>query len=334
MEREELHRRIDLLQKKLKEGKIKFAPHLIDGFWKSMEKVRILSDGMVDPDTVDGRVRSLCTFIAYEDDRQEWKDAVSLREIQEGYFQRVDYAFGQLFEMMTEAKADPYKFAGWFSSEDSRVKDCLPVIDAFLEEIKEFWDNISDPTWIHLEDSFDSKAVFTGELFPDGSSNVTSSTGLYFDTTILPDPFLKISPMIQFMGDAEKCYEIVRLALQVLSYKSLAIVDIEKPIIAILPDRHHLEDEYRKFINDCAITDSIEHTKTLFDQDISDGEELLAYYSNFSDADEVVSKLNKPEKLVFAAEWDGTLAEQMMRLLKEQGSKHGMKKLDKLFIFT
>ncbi|MEJ1296119.1 MAG: hypothetical protein RPU63_01340 [Candidatus Sedimenticola sp. (ex Thyasira tokunagai)] len=326
MEREELHRRVELLQEKLKEGKIKFAPHLIDGFWESMEKVKILPDGMIDPETVDGRIRSLCMFIAYENNRQEWKDAVSLKEIQEGYFQRVNHAFGQLFEMMTEANADPYKFAGWFSSEQSRVKDCLPVIDEFLEETKDFWENISDPTWIHLEDSFDSKAVFTGELFPDGSSNVASSTGLYFDTTILPDPFLKISPMIQFMSDDEKCYEIVRLALQVLSYKSLALADIEKPIVAILPDRHHLEDNYRKFVHDCAVTDSIDHTKILFGQEIKDEEELLAYYSHFTDADEVVSRLINPDMLVFATEWDGTLADQMMRLLEEQGAMLGMKK--------
>ncbi|MCI5144303.1 MAG: hypothetical protein D3923_01960, partial [Candidatus Electrothrix sp. AR3] len=259
MEREELHRRIDLLQAKLKKEKIKFAPHIIDGFWESMSKVKILADGMVDPDTVDGRIRSLCTFIAYENDRQEWKDAVSLKEIQKGFFQRVEYAFGQLFEMMINANSDPYKFSGWFSSEKSRVSDCLPIIDEFFEEIKKFWENISDPTWIHLEDVVDSKAVFTGELFPDGRSNIASSTGLYFDTTILPDPFLKISPLLQFMGDDEKCYEIIRLALQVLSYKSLALADLEKPIIAILPDKLHLEDDYREFINDCAVTDSIAH---------------------------------------------------------------------------
>jgi len=326
MEREELHRRIELLQEKLKEGKIKIAPHLVEGFWGSMKNVRILADGMVDPDTVDGRVRSLCMFISFENDRQEWKDAVSLKEIQEGYFQRVDYAFGQLFEMMTEANTDPYKFSEWFSSEKSRVDDCTPIIEEFLEETKKFWENISDPTWIHLEDTFDSKAVFTGELFPDGSSNLASSTGLYFDTTILPDPFLKISPMLNLMGDEERCYEIVRLALQVLSYKSLALADIDKPIIAILPDRHHLEDNYRKYVNDCAISDSIEHTKVLFGQDIDDSDELFAYYSHFKDADEVMSRLINPEKLVFDTEWKGSLAEQMHQFIDEQGSKLGMDK--------
>jgi hypothetical protein len=325
MERAELHRRIELLQVQLNNGKIKFAPHLIDGFWESMKRVKTSPDGMVDPETVDGRIRSLCMFIAYENDRQEWKDAISLREIQEGYFQRVNNTFGQLFEMMTEARANPYKFAAWFSSDEDRLKECLPVIDEFFNEIKQFWGNISEPTWIHLEDSFDSKAVFTGELFPDGRSNVASSTGLYFDTTILPDPFLKLSPMIQLMSDEEKCYDVVRLALQVLSYKSLALADIEKPIVAVLPDRHHLEEGYRGFVTDCAVSDSLEHTKTLFGQEFQDKDELFAYYSHFKDANDVVSKLIKPDKLVFATEWNGSLAQQMMRFLEEQGEKLGMK---------
>ena len=326
MEREELHRRMELLQRKLKEGKIEFAPHLIDGFWESMEKVRILPDGMVDPDTVDGRIRSLCMFIAYENDRQEWKDAVSLKDIQEGYFQRVNYAFGQLFEKMTEANADPYRFSDWFSSDQSRVSECLPVIDEFLEEINKFWENISDPTWIHLEDSVDSKAVFTGELFPDGHSNLASSTGLYFDTTVLPDPFLKISPILQFMSDEERCCEIIRLALQVLSYRSLALTDSEKPIVAILPDRHHLEDSYREYVNDCAVTDSIEHTKVLFGQETMDGEDLFEYYSHFDDAEDLVSRLLSPEKLVFDTEWTGSLAKQIHRLIDEHSAKLGLSK--------
>lgn len=326
MEREELHRRIELLQKMINEGKLHIAAHLADGFSKSMSEVKFSADGIVNPDTVDGRIRSMCIFIAYQNDRQEWKEAIPLKKIQEGFFQRVEYAFGELFRMMTKANVDPYKFSSWFSSDKKRVSDCLDIITEFLEENKSFWGNISEPTWIHLEDAINSKAVFTGELFPDGHSNVASSTGLYFDTTILPDPFIKIIPMLQFMSDDEKCREIVRLALQVLSYKSLALADLEKPIIAILPDRHHLDEDYKKFINDCAVADSIEHTRILFNQEVEDGDELFEYYSNFADTNEIVSRLIKPEKLVFATEWHGSLAEQMDQFLKEQGLKLGIKK--------
>lgn len=325
MEREELHRRIELLQQMFKEGKIKIPHHLSNDFMKSINNVKILHDGMIDPDTVDGTVRSLCMLVAYEQDRQEWKDAISLQDIQEGYFQRVNYAFGQLFEMMEKAKVDPYKFASFFVSDKDRVKECLPVIDEFLDEIKQFWDNISEPTWIHLEDSDVSKAVFGGELFPDGTSNLASSTGLYFDTTILPDPFIKINPTLHLVDEKQKCYDIIRLALQVLSYKSLALNNTEKPIIAILPDRFSLDSGYEKFIFDCAITDSIAHTKALFGQEISDENELLSYYSQFRCAEDIVSKLINPQKLVFDTAWNDPLTDQINQFTREEGSKFGFK---------
>ena len=138
MERRELHRRIELLQKKLKEGQIKFAPDIINGFWESIKKVKILPDGMVDAETVDETIKSLCIVIACQNDRQEWRDVVSLKQIQEGYFQIVENAFGHLFEMMTKKGENPYKFSSWFSSEQSRVEESIPVLDEFLEEIKRF----------------------------------------------------------------------------------------------------------------------------------------------------------------------------------------------------
>ena len=109
MEREELHRRIELLNKRLQEGKLKVEAHIEDDFERSLLKVKIAADGMVDPDTVDGRIRALLTLIAYHADREEWKEVVSLLQIQQAYFQRVEHAFGQPFEMMSEAGADPWE---------------------------------------------------------------------------------------------------------------------------------------------------------------------------------------------------------------------------------
>jgi hypothetical protein len=326
MEREELHRRIELLRKNLNEGKLHIPEHLMDGFRESLSKVKFAADGMVNPDTVDGRIRSMCLAVAHLNDRQEWKEAVTLKQIQESYFQRVELAFGDLFEKMQKANANPYSFSGWYCSEVENVTNALPIIDEFLEEIQSFWGNISEPTWIHLEDSIDSKAVFTGELFPDGKSNIASSTGLYFDTTILPDPFLRIRPLLKVMSDKDICYDIIRLALQVLSYKELALAELDKPIIAILPDRNYLDNDYQKFIFDCAISDTIEHTKTILNEEFSNEEEVAEYYGQFTDAQEIVKKLIKPEKLIFATEWDGDLATQINRFLKEEASKLGAMK--------
>lgn len=321
MEREELHRRVELLKAKLSKGELHIAPHLVGDFEKSILKIRLSADGLVDPDSVDSRIRSLLTVITYQADRDEWKEAVSLRAIQEAYFQRVEQAFNQPYQTMVESNSNPYHFSGWFASDSGRVKESIQVIDDFVSSILEFWENISEPTWIHLEDSLETKAVFTGELFPDSSSNVASSTGIYFDTTILPDPFVKISPVLAHMDEKERCNEVLRLALQVLQYRELALADVSTPIVAILPDRHRFEESYRDFVNSCAEKDTVRHASRIFGREFTEIEELLDFLRAFKEAGALVAALVKPNELVFATEWKGDLPNHIHRYIEEQASR-------------
>lgn len=324
MDRDETTRRLELLRKSIRDGKFHVAPHLRDGFEASLRRIRIASDGLVDETTVDGRIRSTLLLIAYQADREEWKDLMSLKQIQEAYFDRLQNVFGQPFEMMLEAKADPYRFAEWFASEKERVTETIGLVDEFVSGTIEFWENISDPTWIHLEDSFDSKAVFTGEIFPDGRSNVVSSTGIYFDTTVLPDPFLKMAPVLAHMDEQDRVTEILRLGLQVLQYRDLAIADVTKPLVAVLPDRHGLEESYRKFVHDCASDDTVKHARRLFGQEFADVEELTDFLKRFKTSGDIVASLQQPDELVFATEWDGSLAAHIDRFISENGKKLGI----------
>lgn len=324
MNREETTRRLELLRKRIRDGKFHVAPHLRDGFEMSLRRIRTAPDGLVDETTVDGRIRSTLLLIAYQADREEWKDLVSLKQIQEAYFDRLQKVFGQPYEMMLEAKVDPYHFAEWFASEKERVDETIEIVDDFVSGTIEFWENISDPTWIHLEDSFDSKAVFTGEIFPDGRSNVVSSTGIYFDTTVLPDPFLKMAPVLSHMDDQERLTEVLRLALQVLQYRELAIADVPKALVAVLPDRHGLEESYRKFVHECASDDTVKHAKRLFGRGFADIEELADFLKHFKTSSDIVAVLRQPDELVFATEWDGTLTDHIDRFLRENSTKLGI----------
>jgi len=226
--------------------------------------------------------------------------------------------------MMLEAKVDPYHFAEWFASEKGRVAETVEIVDNFVSGTMDFWENISDPTWIHLEDSLGSKAVFTGEIFPDGRSNVLSSTGIYFDTTVLPDPFLKMAPVLSHMDEQDRVTEVLRLGLQVLQYRDLAIADVPKPLVAVLPERHGLEENYRKFVHDCAADDTVKHAKGLFGRHFPDVEELADFLKHFKTSADIVANLRRPDELVFATEWDGSLADHIDRFIGENGKKLGI----------
>lgn len=321
MDRQETTRRFQLLQSQIAKGKFHVAPHLRDDFERSFARVAFATDGLIDESTLDGRVRTTLLAVAYMADREEWKEAVSLKQIQEAYFERLANMFGQPYELMRQASADPYRFAGWFASDRTRVKETLQAIDEFVDGTHEFWENIADPTWIHLEDSQHTKAVFTGEIFPDGRSNVVSSTGIYFDTTVLPDPFLKMAPVLSHMDEAERVEEVLRLGLQAMAYRDLAVADLATPLVAVLPDRHSLEDGYKEFVHLSASQDALRHACTLFGRTFADIDELVDFLKHFKSSSDIVSALARPNELVFATEWEGDLPSQIDRYLLEHGSK-------------
>lgn len=321
MDRQEITRRLQLLKEQQAKGKVHVALHLRDDFERSLSRVKFASDGLVDETSLDGRVRSFLAAVACFADREEWKGIVSLKQIQEAYYDRISTMFAEDYRLMREANADPYSFAGWFASEGSRVKKTIQTFDNFVESVREFWENIADPTWIHLEDSQALQAIFTGEVFPDGQSNVVSSTGIYFDTTILPDPFLKIAPVLPFMGEAERVEEILRLGLQAISYRELALADFPTPIVAVLPDRYSLEVNYREFIFDGATRSTLQHASILFGRSFSSIDDLTDFLQHFTSSTEIESALSRPEELVFATEWKGNLASHIDRYLIESGSK-------------
>lgn len=317
MERVDLHHRIEKLKKDREEGKLHIAAHLESVFSESFSKIKILEDGLVDPETVDGRIRSLCNVTQHIDDRGKWKQAYSLRELQEGYFNQIFYTFEPFHKLMREGGGNPDHFSNWLSSEEGHVHSTLPILKEFVHNIIDFWQSVSEPTWIHLEDNYDSKAVFGGEIFPHDSSNTSGLTGIYFDTTILPDPFVKMSPLLESMDEATQCYDLLRLGLHMLNYKDLALAEVDKPIIAILPDRHNLEENYQKFILSCSEEDSTKHASYIFGEQFGDFHEFNNFIHQFKTAEEIVKNIKLKKKLLFSTEWEGDLISHINRYIKE-----------------
>ena len=315
MDREELHRRLEILREKLQKGEFNISSHLAHGFETSLNKIRIADDGLVVPETVDGRIRSTLHAVTYFSDRQDVKQRISLSEIQQAYFKGIDQVFGEPYELMVDANSDPVTFATWYISDEDRVAKTIDDLEDFLNHNVQFWKNISEPTWIHLEDATTSKAVFAGEIFPVGDTRVTNSTGIYFDTTILPDPFLRLSPL-KLIWDKKKLFrEILKAGLYVMSYKELALVELPRPIVAILPDRHILEEPYKEFIDHYAYRDTLYHANKTFGDNFQNIDEFKDFINQFSDANSVASAVKDPTGLLFDTDWDEDLPGQIERYM-------------------
>lgn len=317
--REELHRRIMILRDKAQAGKIHLAEHLAANVLESLDRVGLAPDGLVDPATVDGTVRAMALMMAHFQDREEWKEAISLQQVQEAFFRAIDHQFGELFQIMQERNAEPHQIAGACVQDDNWVQEVAQNLPEFLEQIQEFWKNIADPAWIHSEDQTGIKAVYGGSLFPAGGHSIASSCGLYVDTIILPDPLLRISRLVPHWEPKRLVYEVLRFALQILRYRSLALAEVDTPIIVIVPDKLDLEKGYSEFIHSMAEGDCLKHVSAMFGRNFESLDELQEYAKRFEQPSDLVAALANPDLLLFDTEATQSLDDQIRAYMQGEG---------------
>ena len=322
VERDELHRRIMALRDAMAEGKLVFAEHLADAFREDLGRVRIAPDGLVDPESVSSRIRATALAVSHQKWREDEKKELSLREIQEVYFDLVESLFGEPHDLMKQAGTTPQRFAGWFASKPDQVEENVELFDEFLDRVESFWRDVGHVAWIHLEDSRQLKAVFAGEPFPN--TNPAAGAGLYVDTIVLPDPFIRLAPVLRLDEPAKRVRTILRYALSVLEYRDIAMADVEVPIVVVLPSRHHLDENYQEFIHQVAGQDAIEHAGRVVGIEFANTDEAEEFFRKLDSVDAVMPLIERPELVLFSDEWDESLEEQVHKNWQEFGEPYGM----------
>jgi hypothetical protein len=212
-EAQDLTDRVFLLRDYLQKGRIKISEHLWDGFVGSLGKVSLDKDGLVVPETVDGRIRALTNGLRYFRYRDESKSSISLSDIQDKYFQILETNFGHIRKQMIDAGTDA-NVAGHVMSRDNEfLEHFTKNIEHFVSDVQEFWRAVGDAAGFHIEDVQGLKAVFGGDIFPSYTRNIASSAAIYVDTIILPCPILHSAPLIKMMNTMSTLY-LVYLGMQ------------------------------------------------------------------------------------------------------------------------
>ncbi|MGB3972612.1 MAG: hypothetical protein WBL58_00390 [Peptococcia bacterium] len=313
----ELQRRLEVLKDHLEKGKIKFAPHLFDETQKSLMAVKYGVDGKIDLSTVDARVRSLALAVTAMKDREDMKNAITLKEIQTDYFKWLENNFGEYYQKMVERNLTPHDAGKAISLNQESVDYTVSIIPKFMEVITEFWNNLIDPSYAHLEDMHILKAVFGGDLFPSAYENIASKCGLYIDTIILPDPFLRSKALWNRWSKQKQTYYFIKHALNILQYKELALADIDPPIIAILPEQMIINDDEQERVKYFAERDAIVHSMRLFGQTFSQFDEVMAFVEPYDSPEKIMSIISDPSRILFDTEWTGTIEKQIHRAINE-----------------
>ena len=317
-----LRRRLKILQKEFAEGKIRILKELEVDVKESLLAVKLRPDGEIDLDTADGVVRSLAGAVTLFHDREELKKSVSLSEIQKIYFEFIEQNFGHFYKKMMEKKLTPHYAASVLTQDPKFIEEATKNLDQFLSVVDEFWGNTGEIAHIHVEDMRGNvKGVFGGDLFPVHNENIASKCGIYTDTIVLPDPFLRSKAIFEQYNKKDQAYYLIKHGLSILKYKQLACADIEIPIVVILPDRTILENDEREFCYQLAEKDSLIHLEKLFGRKFGSFEELFEFAQDLDTVEKTVAKINDDSRVLFNTEWKGTTSTQLQKTAEDPNYK-------------
>jgi hypothetical protein len=312
-----LQRRLPILFDQLRAGKM----HLNDDLRvnESLDAVRQLPDGSFDLATVDGLVRSLALMAEVVHGREEQKNAFPLSEIQTSYFEFLDRNFGSFFRRMRERGLTPHDVARGLSEGERSRAELLAPLNDFLKTIDEFWSSAGPAAHAHVEDmSASAKGIFGGDLFPSHSENIASKCGIYLDTLVLPDPFLRSKVMFSRWSDERKAYYFVKHALNLLQYRELACTNLSPPIVVVLPDLAELKADEKNFFLELGMIDAASHANKIFGQSFSTFNEVVEFASGLDSIEKAVEAVKDPSRVLFDTDWTGTLSDQLKRAMERE----------------
>lgn len=164
------------------------------------------------------------------------------------------------------------------------------------------------------------KGVFGGDLFPSHSENIASKCGIYTDTLILPDPFLRSKHLFELGSPERQAYYLIKHALNLLQYKELACADITPPIVVVLPDMTALEDQEKQFFYRLGQTDALTHAAKVFGRTFASFDELMEFASTLDTIERVEAEVADPKRVLFDTAWEGDFRQKLTRATKEDFS--------------
>lgn len=309
--------RVFLLRQKLEEGKLFFAEHLIDGFRTSFEAIRLRDDGLVDPATVDGRIRSAALAVRHFQYRAEAKEAISTGDIQEAYFRMLFTQFGWMMDLMLKHGLNPNQASHGIARDSKFVEQLRGGFAELAKEVKEFWKDVAESGTFHLQDGPQLKATFSGDLFPAHWENAVSTAGLYIDTIVLPCPILRIAPLLGIYPDSEVARLLVKHVLTAMTYRDVATADLDPPIALILPHPDDIHRGESKDLLSRAAPAVLKHGAYLFDREFSDLDEYREFCASLKTIQQVMAELKRPDRILFDTKWERGAEAQLTHIMRE-----------------
>ena len=304
--------RIIKLKNYIENKKISITPEIAE----SLLKIKYDSNWEPDLNTIDGTVRSLSMVTEYFDYKDDIKNKISLKEIQETYFTLMENNFSEFYIMMLSKWLTPHDVATFIAYNSSDIDYLNSKIDDFLNAWDEFWKSVIEAWYFHLEDESDSlKAVFWWDLFPSNNENIASKCGIYTDTIILPCPFMRTKMAFSRESKERRVYFLIKHWLNILQYKDLALADVDKPIVVVLADEEMVDDNKMKQMMKLSQKDALYHAEKVFWRKFENLEELTEFGTKLNTVEKLMLEVKNPKKILFDTEFKDPIEEQIKNVM-------------------
>jgi hypothetical protein len=314
---QDLTDRVFLAREQFQAGKVHFAAHLADDFFRSFEAIRLRVDGKVDPRTVDGRIRSFTLAMVVMRQREDAKKAMRLADIQSAYFDFLFQQFGAFYEPMIKAGGNPDQAGRLISNDTKRVESFIKGLPELAQILKEFWNSVADAAAYHLQDGTQLKATFAGDLFPAYWENAVSTAGLYVDTIVLPCPIMRIAPLLHVMPPKEFVSMLVKHTFTAMGYRELATADISPALALVVSNPSDVEDDSRSALMAECKPLICKHAGYLFGRQFESVEDFQEFCGNLPTVENVLAELKGKDRLIFDTEWGSEPKTQLEYAMKD-----------------
>ena len=320
---EEMDYKVKKLIELINSGKINISNNI--QLINDLNQIKFNSKGVVELATINRSVKPLLILVdqILIKEIKEELNKISMNEIQKKYFDIIEKNFGEIYRNKINQEDENIAAFADFISQENIIKESN--IENFIEEIKIFWETYGEKAINESRNISGFKGVYGGDLFPVYNENIISKSGVYIDTIILPDPFIRSLHIFdeRNKNNSEKVFYFLKHGLNLMKYKEACSCDLEVPIAIILPEYTELNPVEKNFIEDKSKEDSLLYAKEIFKIDFKDFNDLLSFSKSNESIEDLCKHIKNEKFILFDTNWKGNIKDQIERSMNQSPAKLG-----------
>ena len=235
----------------------------------------------------------------------------SLSVLQSAYFDLLDEYIGKPYRAIAKRHHRQHVE----SQDEIVIKETVAVFlrreSDFVDAITRFWKEYAPSVYEYLCSSNPLKGVFGGAVVNCSEQNIALSAGLYLDTIVMPDPLIQGKQFLTTLQSDVAATLTIKRALDALSYKDLALAEVDTPIVVFAPYLSHLNSGVFELIGDQAMLDLLKHFSMMFDRPFGNLYEVMEFIDRAPNNRVLAEKVVDKGRALFETTWQEPLEYQI-----------------------